>query len=234
MHGHAYAVLFLAQVMGATQRQPIATKIRATVSRGVKLIQDSQSLDGGWYYEPDTRDRTKDEASITVCCLQALRAAKDAGIAVDANAIGKALLYLEKCSNDNGSFKYSSKSPARQTSYEITAAAVSTLDAAGEYHSDLHRKGVGYLLDAVGRHPKNPLKAARRYPFYGNLYAAQVYFQLGGEAWKTWAAKAYPRLLADQRSNGGWDHAQYGTEYATSVALLMLEIPLGYLPIFER
>ncbi len=235
MHGHAYAVLFLAQVMGSTSIKPFfAAKIRKTVKAGVQLIESSQSLGGGWYYEPDTRDRTKDEASITVCCLQALRAAKDAGMAVGPETIKKALLYLEKCSNPNGSFRYSSKSPVTQTSYEITAASVSTLDAAGEYHSELHKRGVGYLLDKVGRYPKNPLKAAQRYPFYGNLYAAQVYFQLGGERWKTWSAAAYPRLLAEQAADGGWRLPQFGSEYATAMALLTLEIPLGYLPVFER
>ncbi|MEM7262688.1 MAG: prenyltransferase/squalene oxidase repeat-containing protein [Planctomycetota bacterium] len=230
MHGHAYAVLFLSQVLGQVG-MPLAKDLRDVIDNGVDLIEDAQSVDGGWFYEPSQRNQ--DEASITVCCLQALRTAKDSGIRVDALVVEKAVRYLEKCSNPNGSFRYSLASPPSRTTYEMTAAAVSTLDAAGEYHSELHARGVGYLRDQLARFPSNPFGAARRWPFYGNFYAAQVYFQLGGEDWRNWRDRAFPKILADQDERGAWDSPQ-GAEYATAMAVLMLEVPLGYLPIFER
>ena len=77
------------------------------------------------------------------------------------------------------------------------------------------------------------LDAASGYPYYGNLYAGQVYFQLGGELWEMWSREAWPELLRRQKAEGHWE-SRFGSEYATAVALLILEIPRGYLPIFER
>ncbi|MCA8961808.1 MAG: terpene cyclase/mutase family protein, partial [Planctomycetes bacterium] len=231
MHGHAYAVLFLAQVVGKTERQPVAQDLRRAVQKGLQLIEREQSVDGGWIYEPG---RKGDEASITVCCLQALRAAKDAGLAVDPTVIERAVRYLERCSNEDGSFRYKLADPPGTSTYEISVAAVSTLDAAGEYTSELHKRAVGFLRDRVLRYRSNPLKAATKFPFYGNLYAAQVFFQLGGDDWQQWAGAAYPEVLAQQSPDGSWTESKYGTEYGTAMMVLILEIPLGYLPIFER
>jgi hypothetical protein len=40
-------------------------------------------------------------------------------------------------------------------------------------------------------------------------------------------------LLATQAADGSWE-SRFGKGYATAVALLVLEVPLGYLPLFER
>lgn len=231
MHGHAYAILFLAQVVGCIPLESKDQQVREVVRQGVELIQAAQTVHGGWGYRPVSHDM--DEASITVCCLQALRAAKDAGFEVDRRVIEKAVSYLRACAKPDGSFRYSLRGSDKST-FELTAAAVSTLDATGTYTGDVHRRGVEFMDSKVAFHSRNPLDASTQYTYYGNLYAAQVYFQLGGSRWDRWAEVAYPRLLGMQQDDGSWKHDQYGDPYATAMALLMLEIPFGYLPIFER
>lgn len=231
MHGHAYAVLFLAQVVGCIPLESKDKQVRDVVRQGVAVIQSAQTVHGGWGYRPLSHD--VDEASITVCCLQALRAAKDAGFEVDRRVIEKAISYLRACAKPDGSFKYQLRGSNKST-FELTAASVSTLDATGTYTGDVHRRGVEFMDSKVADFPNNPLEASTHYPFYGNLYAAQVYFQLGGSRWDRWAEVAYPRLLGMQQDDGSWRHEQYGDPYATAMAVLMLEIPFGYLPIFER
>ncbi|MGE3163446.1 MAG: prenyltransferase/squalene oxidase repeat-containing protein [Planctomycetota bacterium] len=241
MHGHAYAILFLSQVIGTIPDPATNERVYEVVRKGVELIAGAQTIDGGWGYGPGD---AFDEASITVCCLQALRAAKDAGIDLSplepggesriAVAVRGAVSYLTRCCLEDGSFKYSLARGVDRSSYELTAAAVSTLDAAGEYSGDAHTRGVGYLLRVLSRCGATPLRASSNYPFYGNFYAAQVYHQLGGAVWADWEPAARGELIAQQnREHGYWD-SKFGREYGTAMALLILEVPVAYLPMYER
>ena len=238
MHGHAYAVLFLSQVYGTVVGTLNAAgdeaRLREVIRRGVAVIESAQTSDGGWGYHP--KDRF-DEASITVCCLQALRAAKDAGFNVTPSVIRRALRYLKGCAKPDGSFKYSLARNQSKSTYELTAAAISTFDAAGEYTAAEHKKGVDYMRRRLERFRSRPLDASIDYKFYGNLYAAQVFHQLGGPDWDRWAPVAQRQLIDEQGKDGapaGAWKSRFGEEYATALALLILEVPLGFLPIFER
>jgi len=233
MHGHTYAILFLSQVIGTLPDPAEDAKVRRVVEQGVALIIRSQTVRGGWGYLPGD---DQDESSLTVCALQALRAAKDAGIHVPPATIRAAVRYLKECCKEDGSFRYSLTRGSRESTYELTAAAVSTLDAAGEYGMEEHARGVEFLRKTIAETiaaRRSVLDAASGYPFYGNLYAGQVCHQLGGEIWLEWSRDAWPELLARQKAGGHWE-SRFGNEYATAMALLILEIPRGYLPIFER
>ena len=135
MHGHTYATLFLTQVLGSMPTQQREARVREVIAIAVKLIVDSQTLKGGWGYTPVD---PQDEASLTVCCLQVLRAAKETGFDVPVDTIRRAVRYLKDCCEEDGSFEYSLTRGSGRTSFEITAAAVSTLDAAGEYGMAVH------------------------------------------------------------------------------------------------
>ncbi len=230
MHGHAYAVLFLAQVVGQIPLKQKSDEVREAIRSGVRTIESSQTSDGGWGY--NAKSSEEDEGSITVCCLQALRAARDAGFLVSSRVIDRALWYLRSSAKTDGSFRYSLRGSSKST-YELTAAAVSTLDAAGDYSAPIHRRGVDFMKGLMQK-TRDPFGAAQNFPYYGNLYAAQVYYQIGGETWELYARGAYPRLLKLQNTYGSWEDSRHGDVYATICAMLILELPLGYLPIFER
>lgn len=236
MHGHAYAILFLSQVLGSMPVSAAEERLRIVVRSGAELIARAQTARGGWGYEPGERF---DESSITVCCLQALRACKDAGIELSeprpsSEVVDGAIAYLRACCLEDGSFRYSLAQGIERPSYELTAAAVSTLDAAGAYAAEEHRKGVQFMRRRLQGYRERPIDACSQFPFYGNFYAAQVFHQLGGEAWETWAPPATRQLLAMRQADNLWHDPKYGKEYATAMALLILEVPLAYLPIFER
>ena len=174
---------------------------------------------------------------MTVCVLQALRAARNVGFAVELDLITGAKKYLEDCQKENGSFKYSI-SVANQdwSTYELTCGAVASLHALGSYDSDHVRKGLDFLKRCLSKTEGKPLDAAMRYCFYGNFYAAQCYHQIGGTVWRAWYPVALGQLVAEREEQGGSWHwtSRYGEEYATAMALLTLEVPLRYLPIFQR
>ena len=54
-------------------------EVREKLHQAVKLILDSQNGEGGWRYTPGSRDA---DLSVTICQIMALRAARNAGIAV--------------------------------------------------------------------------------------------------------------------------------------------------------
>ena len=233
MHGHCYAVLFLTQASGE-----IAPENQADVARmirlGVDVIVGSQTSAGGWHYLPE--NTTQDEASLTICALQSLRAAREIGFQVPKSTVDRAVAYVMKCQAPDGSFQYSLTLGDRHTSYGLTVAALSTLHAAGIYDNSgaCIKKGFDFARKSLGMFPGEPLNAAEKeFFFYANLYAAQAYWQAGGELWAQWRKAAEPHLLARQAEDGSWSD-DFGEECATAMALLILEVPLGYLPIFQR
>ena len=149
MHGHGYATLALAQVYGMFGLDEKALEeysledLRERLEEAVKCIEKAQSPDGGWYYEPDHAGYH--EGSVTVCQVQALRAAKNVGIKVDLQAIDKAIEYLRRSQNEDGSFCYSLLEKNRRGTFALCAAALSTLNALGKYDTTDVKKGLGYL-----------------------------------------------------------------------------------------
>jgi len=236
MYGQGYAILFLTQVFGELPlwRQK---EVRVIIRKGIEAIARARSWRGGWYYGP-LNDRHRDENSVTVCVLQALRAARNVGFVVDKDLIDGAEEYLKSCQNPDGSFQYSKSGNVTWSSYELTCGAVASLQALGRYHSAEVKRGLDYLRRSLSRVAPRYLDAASRYSFYGNFYAAQTFHLAGGDLWRKWYPAALKQLIGSGKREGPtlrWeDRLGFGTEYATAMAVLTLEVPLGYLPIFQK
>jgi hypothetical protein len=241
MHSHGFATLFLCQVYGTLPTGGLDAdrhrKLRRTIRGCLDLIVAAQTTEGGWgYHHPGDRGEWgDDEASVTITQIQALRAGRNAGFHVDAAVIERAIDYVKKCANPEGDFKYSLKMGVSRSSFELTAAAVSTLNASGVYASPELERGLAFMRREMLRFP-NPAEAASNYFYYGNLYAAQAMNQAGGKDWSYWYPRARDHLVRKQAPReGSWDSDRgFGKAYATSIALLILQIPYRYLPIFER
>ncbi len=232
MHGHCYAILFLTQIAGSLPEDR-EKQVSRVIKNGIKVIQNAQSREGGWYYFAKN-EQDRDEASVTICVIQALRAARDAGYLVDRGRIARAIEYVKKCQKkSDGSFKYQLIGNSR-TSLSLTAAAVSTLNAAGVYRSDELSLGLDYMKKELRDYKKNPLRAVNEtYYYYGNFYVAQALWQENRADWRLWNSRVRAKLLRKQNAAGNWE-STFGDVYATSMALLILQMPVGYLPIFER
>ena len=74
----------------------------------------------------------------------------------------------------------------------------------------------------------------RSYYFYGHYYAAMAMWQAGGERWAKWYPAVRDELLSKQKSDGSWFDSAISPEFDTSMALLVLQVPNNYLPIFQR
>ena len=70
--------------------------------------------------------------------------------------------------------------------------------------------------------------------FYLNLYAAQAFYQAGDEYWDAYYPGQRDSLVKSQTSNGSWNGDGVGPVFGTSVALIVLQLPYKYLPIYQR
>jgi len=82
---------------------------------------------------------------------------------------------------------------------------------------------------------------SKRFPFYTEFYATQVFFHRGGKDWEAWYRLMKRWLLTTQnRGDGNWlldvgSHtAKNYSFFATAVALLILQTPKSYLPVFIK
>lgn len=70
--------------------------------------------------------------------------------------------------------------------------------------------------------------------FYGQYYSTQAMYLAGGDRWEQWWSRVRDELIAIQSDDGSWTDYQAGESYATAMALIVLQMPNRYLPIFQR
>lgn len=223
MYGHGFATLYLAEVYGTTPRK----EIREKLSLAVNLIVNSQNDQGGWRYEPNSKDA---DVSVTVCQIMALRAARNAGIFVPKDTVDRCIKYVKACQNNDGGFRYQ-LNHIRDSLFPRSAAGVVALYSAGEYEGAEITRGIQYLHRYL---PRPGRARVVEYYFYGNYYGVQAMWHAGGDHWKQWYPAVRDDLLIRQSADGSWDNNLQSPEYGTAMALLILQMPNNYLPIFQR
>src|SRR5260370_3729885 len=100
MYGHGFGLLFLATVYGEEEDNDRRRKLEDILTRAVDFSGKAQSSRGGWYYTSAADGHDADEGSVTITQVQALRAAKNAGIVVPKSVIDKSQKYLENSTTD--------------------------------------------------------------------------------------------------------------------------------------
>ncbi|MEM9110710.1 MAG: prenyltransferase/squalene oxidase repeat-containing protein [Planctomycetota bacterium] len=236
MYPHGFAMLFLSSAYGMESDEAVREKMRTVIEKGIKLISSSQSAQGGWWYTPDPR---RDEGSITVTQLQALRAAHNAGFVVPEDTIKKAIHYLELCRTPEGGIRYAFNS-GNTTRLPISAAALPCMYSTGDYESEMAEKCLGYVFKSFCLNGNNDRwNKGQGHSFYAHYYAAQAFYQAGDEYWDTYFPAARDQLLKMQGDEGQWkgpDGAwqEVGPVYRTALALTILQLPYKYLPIYQR
>lgn len=225
MYGHGFGALFLGEVYGMTGDERVKEKLQ----KAIRLIERSQNDQGGWRYQPAPVDA---DISVTITQIMALRAARDAGIKVEKEVVDRAIAYVRKCQNGDGGFSYRlNQGFGGDSGFARTGAGVASLFYAGIYEGKEVTKGLEYLRKYV------PGKSVRgdsegNY-YYGQYYAVQAMYQSGGRDWITWFPAIRDQLLQRQNKATGLWTGDVNEEYATSMALLILQMPNRYLPVYS-
>lgn len=265
MYSHAFATLALAEVYGVSRREKVRNKLQEAIEFTIK----SQNETGGWRYVPFTNDS---DMSVTVCQVVALRAARNVGIKVPRKTIERALRYVILSAITSGArarymgaFWYQPHDQKfNRPSFALCAAGLTTLFQAGLYddasvreHIRTHniakvpapniKRSVAYMRREYDRIHDRPGGPDHYFYYYGNYYAAQAMYQIGGkdpDQWARWYRMVRDDLLEMRRvqrnSSTGREEVFWVSNvdrtnaYATACALLILQFPLDHLPIHQR
>jgi hypothetical protein len=263
MHGHGFATLALATACGGLDASRIdvirnqlakgastkdlcfADRVRLALERAVRLTEGAQDPDtGGWYYAP-THDNH--EGSMTVTQVVALRAAAEAGVAVNGVVMKNAYDYLRKSQNTTnrdlqGGFAYQINDP-NNVRLALTAAALTTFFGLGKYgEKPEDKKLIDDAMRFVDRKfDDDALDTRQQFYYYRLFYLAQALYLSGDEPRQR---KYWPQIRDDLVENQQLDDGRFrrdvdsnGTrsdEYCTAMGCLILETPMETLPIFQR
>jgi hypothetical protein len=229
MYGHGFATLFLAEAYGMVHERGLKEDIRTKLHAAVKLILDSQNWEGGWRYMPSSVDA---DLSVTICQIMALRAARNAGIAVPKAKVDKCVQYVKDCQDRReGWFRYMRQGGGnRHQGFARTAAGVVALYSAGIYKGPEVEAGLRYLMQ---NKPGGPFARVDLHYFYGHYYAVQAMWTAGGSYWQEWYPAIRDELLARQNPDGSWMDP-ICTHYGTAMACIILQVPNNYLPILQK
>lgn len=227
MYGHGFATLFLAEVYGMTRGggdTELSRRTHDALVRACRLIINTQNDEGGWRYNPVPADA---DISVTITQIMALRSARNAGIEIPRGTIDRAVEYVRLCQNADGGFRY--QLGRGQSAWPRSAAGLASLYYAGIYEGDELTRGLDYLVETAL--PGGGQMSAHY--FYGHYYAVQAMYLAGGEYWARWWPLTRDELIKMQSTEGTWSDS-YGPPYATSMALIVLQMPKRYLPIFQK
>ncbi len=243
MYGHGFGLLFLSSVYGEEQDNDKRKKLEEILTRAAQFTRDAQTRRGGWGYVSARDSGDFDEGSVTITQLQALRAARNAGIKVPPEAIKDAVKYLSDATGPDGGVSYTiNGGPGRPA---LTAAGICCGFSAGEYNSPLVKKWLGFCQRNL------PLGRAGRtgHDEYTQYYYGQAMYILGDESWdklfpgakgddrlgwKRYREIMFPDIIAKQTGDGSFGGGGIGSVYSTSLYLTVLQLDKNCLPIYQR
>ena len=242
MYSHAFATLFLAEAYGLSERDDL----RPALQRAVDLIVASQNEDGGWRYQPHVADA---DMSVAACQVMALRAARNIGAQVPVSTVERAVSYVRRSAvrpedptwsfqmgNRPGAFRYQPQYNSR-ASFALTAAGITILHGAGVYaDADIDRGLIRLEEDLASFTRRHGAADGGHYFFYyGHYYAVQAFHIAGGARYRNYLGVVQRELLRMQSADGSFpNRVGPGPAYGTATACLILQIPMEYLPIFQR
>ena len=234
MYGHGFGTLFLAEASGMVHDKTLREKVHGALRRAVRLILDAQNREGGWRYNPEPHDA---DLSVTICQIMALRAARNAGVAVPRGKVDRCVEYVKRCQDRTaGWFRYMAQGGigGGGQGFARTAAGVVALNSAGIYKGEEVERGLKYLL-----HFKPPVGGVGRggrpdmHYYYGHYYAVQAMWTAGGTYWSEWYPAVRDELINRRVFDGRWED-QICSHYATAMACLILQVPNNYLTIMQK
>jgi hypothetical protein len=244
MYGHGLATIALCEAYSLT-KDP---KLRDSAQRAVDFIAYAQNpRTGGWRYQP----RTNGDTSVVGWQVMALESAAMADLKVNPQTLDLATKWLDACQvkvpslNNPAAHRIAYQyMPGEYTSPALTAVGVLGREYLGwgPKHPDLI-SGCEYLIERPPPRLEEYLPGEKLELYYW-YYATQALHHMSGDYFSRWNPRIRDLLVKTQEREGhkagSWDPtiADYGNRggriYATSMAVLTLEVYYRYLPLYRR
>jgi hypothetical protein len=227
-YGHGFGMLFLSQVLGEEEDADRREQLIDVLTRAVVFTGQAQTQAGGWGYVSAKDGGSFDEGSTTITQVQGLRGCRNAGIPVPKEIVDKAIMYIKKCTTEDGGVQYNSGGGGGRP--PITAASLACLFNAGEYDSQYVPK----LMNYCKKHLGNVGVDTTGHWHYSHYYYSQVLYREGGKTWDDYRDKLFQRIISEAAGDGSWNQCYIGQTFTTSINLTILQLPKGALPIYQR
>ena len=201
---------------------------------------------GGWGYVSAKEGNNFDEGSVTITQVQALRAARNAGIAVPPDAIQWAVNYLQESTNDQGGVIYSlAGGGGGEGRPALTSAAISCGFSAGDYNSPLVKKWLQVLPErpcsrsATSASASTTSTRITTSPRPSTSSARTAGPSCSAVARTTPEVEhlpghTFPKLKRPAKLDGSWQGGQVGPAFITPVHLAIMQLDNACLPIYQR
>jgi hypothetical protein len=172
---------------GARSSSPRSKRpeLRDKLQKAVQLIVRTQNDEGGWRYQAVTADT---DLSVRICQINALRAARSAGVFVPRETVDACLKYVKQLQNPDGGFR--NMSTTGSSAFPRSAAGVVALYSVAEYESKEINAGIEFLKQFLPERSGQPYIP---HYFYGHYYAIQAMWIRGGGDGDSW----YPAIRDD-------------------------------------
>lgn len=250
VHGHGYAMLFLAQVYGEEEDRDRRRKLEKILTKAVEFSGNAQTKQGGWGYVSAKDSGNADEGSTTITQLQGLRAARNANIVVPRKIIDRGIDYLKKCTTARGGIVYSfetRRDPGNERP-ALTAAGVACMFSAGEYQHEYAKKWLTFCRQEIPLTRAQPGIPGAHWEYLQYYYGQSIYFlgetgyaklfpdskEADRLTWKKYREAIFDHVVSRQNPDGSWDMSGIGPVYSTACCLTILQLDNNTLPIYQR
>lgn len=214
--------------------------LKEVAAKNVAAIIKGQHPSGGWDYS--LKMSTRDDTSYMGWCVQALKAAKMAGIKHPElkAAMDLAIKGMQKNAHPQGGFGYTSPGQGG-----LTGVGVLCMQFLGAANKGECRRGLDYMEQVATFNWREPWGKSPVYYWY---YATQAKFHAGGNIWQQWNNVFSRELVMSQtvmrgagedgKDLGFWDspgekeHSD-GRVQDTCLCALQLQVYYRYLPTFK-
>lgn len=245
MQSHCAALLFLASAYDADGNVDHRKRLQKILARAVVFAIEGQTPQGGWGFVSSHESGGNDETPSTVFMVQALLAAKRAGIDVPQAAIDKAARYLVNATNAEGGLPYAPNNAGGAQQLQTAAGAAAFLT--NDRRPSTMLKWIQYSRQTLPQ--AEPPIQINSSILQQHLAAARVIHNLGDGGhraldpdtndanllrWTPHRARLFCFLKTTQNADGSWPDPFIGPVYTTSLALIMLQLDNDYLPAFSR
>jgi hypothetical protein len=232
LDGHGGALLLLASVYGEEEDAERRFRLRNVLTRAVEVSAGAQTSGGGWgHHRRLAKEKERAEVAATAIQLEALRAARAAGIAVPRKTLDAGLRYLEQ---------------KLEPSTRVAVIALAAVFGPQEYATPTARK---WLQSARRAAPILNPAVKPRPEDDGALFAfARVAHSLGEDGyarlfpgaaaedrirWGELRQAVLEYLLLTQGRDGSWE-SEASKVGATALRLAVLQLDSQAVPIYQR
>jgi hypothetical protein len=258
MQSQAAALLFLASAYDTDDDEARRKRLGKILENAVRFAIDGQTKRGGWGFVSATPGSENDDTQGTAFMIQSLVVAEKAGIKVPREVFDRATQYLVDATAEDGGMPYTLvRGATRQVGDGQslqTSAATAAVTASGRKPAVL-TKWIGYSKRSTAslQAPGQPARLAvsNVFALQQHLAAARVALSLGETGhrgldadvretdlfrWSPYREQLFKALKGTQLTDGSWTDTGrgIGPVYATSLALIILQLDNNYLPAFSK